>query len=239
MLCHSCRFSYTDTMEFNIIKQRHSVRSFTDEAISHDDIKTIGNLINDANVKENLSITLVTNEADAFGKSIMARYGNFKNVRNYICMVGPDTRDAAIKLGYHGEIIVLKAQETGLNTCWVGMTFKKSKIPVEIPKGQKLHAVIAIGHGTTQGVAHKTKSPEQISPDYATAPEWFRRGIDSVVLAPSAVNAQNIRFRLIGDHHVKIETVFHLAARSYNAIDSGIAMAHFQIVNSGIINWEM
>lgn len=227
-------------MEFNIIKQRHSVRSFTDEAISHDNAAMISKLIAEANSKDNLSISLVIDEADAFGKSTMARYGSFKNVRNYICMIGPDTRDAAVKLGYHGEIIVLKAQETGLNTCWVGMTFKKSKIPVEIPKGQKLHAVIAIGHGTTQGIAHKTKTPEQIAPGYSTSPEWFRRGIDWVVLAPSALNAQNLRFELLGDHHVKISTTFHLAARAYNAIDTGIAIAHFELANNDLkIDWEI
>ena len=36
------------------------------------------------------------------------------------------------KLGYYGEKIVLKAQEMGLNTCWVAGTFNKKYVKAEI-----------------------------------------------------------------------------------------------------------
>ena len=60
------------------------------------------------------------------------------------------------KAGYYGEKIVLKCQELGLNTCWVAMTYGKSK--AEIKRGQKLLIIISLGYGKTQGVPHKSKS---------------------------------------------------------------------------------
>ena len=64
----------------------------------------------------------------------MAHYGKFENVKNYIAIVG--NKNDQEKAGYYGEKIVLKCPELGLNTCWVSMTYGKSK--AEIKRGQKL-----------------------------------------------------------------------------------------------------
>ena len=63
----------------------------------------------------------------------MAHYGKFENVKNYIAIVG--NKNDQEKAGYYGEKIVLKCPELGLNTCWVAMTYGKSK--AEIKRGQK------------------------------------------------------------------------------------------------------
>lgn len=53
--------------------------------------------------------------------------GFFSNVRNYVALIGK--KDAALdeKIGYYGEKIALRAQQLGLNTCWVALTFSKGK----------------------------------------------------------------------------------------------------------------
>ena len=56
-------------------------------------------------------------------------YGKFKNVKNYIAIVG--SKNDQEKAGYYGEKIVLKCQEFGLNTCWVAMTHGKSKAEIK------------------------------------------------------------------------------------------------------------
>ena len=84
----------------------------------------------------------------------MDHYGKFENVKNYIAIVG--NKNDQEKAGYYGEKIVLKCQELGLNTCWVAMTYGKSK--AEIKRGQKLLIIISLGYGKTQGVPHKSKS---------------------------------------------------------------------------------
>ena len=55
-------------------------------------------------------------------------------MNNYIALVGEKSKSDE-SLGYYGEQIVLKAQELGLNTCWVAMTHGKSK--AQIDKGEK------------------------------------------------------------------------------------------------------
>jgi hypothetical protein len=49
--------------------------------------------------------------------SMMAHYGKFIGVKNYIALVGPKSSVQEERLGYYGEQIVLKAQKLGLNTC--------------------------------------------------------------------------------------------------------------------------
>ena len=78
---------------------------------------------------------------DAFG-GMRAHYGKFENCKNYIALIGKAGTDE--KCGYYGERLVLKAQQLGLNTCWVGMTYTKSKVPCILNKGEKIQLVIAL-----------------------------------------------------------------------------------------------
>lgn len=87
----------------------------------------------------------------------MAHYGKFSGVKNYFALVGPKSRVLDERLGYYGAQLTLLAQHLGLNTCWVGLSYSKGKCPVDIAPGEKLSAVIALGYGATQGVAHKGK----------------------------------------------------------------------------------
>ena len=86
------------------------------------------------------SIQLCLNEPTAFSGR-MAHYGSFRNVRNYIALIGKKTQDLQEKCGYYGEKIVLKAQQLGLNTCWVALTYSKGKTACIIEKDEKLRCV--------------------------------------------------------------------------------------------------
>lgn len=86
--------------------------------------------------------------------------------------------------GYWGEKLVLLAQQLGLNTCWVGMTFKRVKGAFEVAPDEKLCIVISLGYGTTQGVAHKVKAASGVSNVTESSPAWFRRGVEAALLAP-------------------------------------------------------
>lgn len=135
-----------------LMKERHSVRQYKNQTIELAKREAINALINDVNVKSKLSIQAFYDEPKCFN-SFMAHYGKFENVENYIAIVG--NKNEQEKAGYYGEKIVLKCQELGLNTCWVGMTHGKSK--AEIKRGQKLLVIISLGYGETQGVPHKSK----------------------------------------------------------------------------------
>lgn len=156
----------------------------------------------------------------------MAHYGKFKNVKNYIAIVG--SKNDQEKAGYYGEKIVLKCQELGLNTCWVAMTHGKSQ--AKIKRGQKLLIIISLGYGETQGVPHKSKPITELSKvDENT--EWFQNGIEAVSLAPTAMNQQKFIFEL------KNGNVFAKSLGGfYSKIDLGIVKYHFEIATGHEVN---
>lgn len=200
-----------------LMKGRHSVRQYKNQAIELAKREAINALINDVNAKSKLSIQAFYDEPKCFN-SFMAHYGKFENVENYIAIVG--NKNEQEKAGYYGEKIVLKCQELGLNTCWVGMTHGKSKS--EIKRGQKLLVIISLGYGETQGVPHKSKSIAELGKaDQST--EWFDRGMEAVSLAPTAVNQQKFLFEL-KNGNVTAKNLGGL----YSNMDLGIAKYHFE-----------
>ncbi len=90
---------------------------------------------------------------------------------------------------------MLKAQELGLNTCWVAMTYKKGKARFAIASGEKVYVVIALGYGENQGIPHKSKDVAEVSNVDAQSPDWFSTGIEAALLAPTAMNQQIIKMR--------------------------------------------
>ncbi|MCM1076933.1 MAG: nitroreductase [Bacteroides sp.] len=222
-------------MDYNVIKERHSVRSYTSALISEEIKAVLVKMIDECNEKGDLNMQLVTDEPEAFGSSLLARYGKFSNVSNYVCMIAQKGKQYEEKIGYYGELFVLKAQQLGLNTCWVGMTFSKGHVPAEIGVGEKLYAVIAVGYGQTSGSTHKVKTSQQVCRNVMEAPDWVKRGVDCALLAPSSLNKQNFSFKWLGGNRVKASTSWGF----YNYIDLGIAKLHFELgASPESVEWE-
>ena len=196
---------------------RHSVRSYDDRSLSGKDKDLMDEYLGKINRESGLNLRLVTDEPSAFS-SLMAHYGKFSGVRNYITVSGE--KGMSVKAGYYGEKAVLYAQTLGLRTCWVGLTYRKTK---EMTRDGKLYLVIATGYGTTDGVSHKSKSRSEVS-DASDAPEWFWKGVDAALLAPTAMNQQKFRFSLSGED-VKADTGLGF----FSKVDLGIAMLHFEL----------
>lgn len=214
-----------------LMKERHSVRSYTDQKIEGDIRKTLLECINECNQESGLHIQACFDEPKAFD-TFMAHYGKFENVQNYIAIVGKKSTNVEELCGYYGEKIVLKAQELGLNTCWVAMTYSKGKSTCKVEKGEKLYLVIAIGYGATQGITHKTKEISQLCKVEGSMPDWFMRGMEAARLAPTAMNQQKFMFSLEdGKVHAKALVAF------YSKIDLGIVKYHFEC-GAGKENFE-
>lgn len=212
------------------IQQRHSVREYKNTPIANDAIVPLQVKIEEINAKGNLHAQLILNEPKAF-KGIFA-YGKFRNVTNYIVMAGPKGADLDEKVGYYGEQLVLLAQQLGLNTCWVGLSYTKIANTYTLYDGEKISCYIALGYGATQGISHKTKSLKEISNVSDSTPHWFRNGVESAQLAPTAINQQKFSFEYIdtdanGIHRVKANRGFSLVG--YTKMDLGIAKCHFEI----------
>ena len=211
---------------------RHSVRQYLDKPIEAEKIEELKALIDECNREGGTHLQLVTNEPKAFTGG-MAKYGKFSGINNYIAVVGKKGDDT--NLGYWGEKVVLHAQMIGLNTCWVGLTFSKQPDTYQILDGEKLQCVIALGYGANQGVQHKLKPIEDFVEVSGPMPEWFRKGMEAAMLAPTAVNQQKFRFLLRDGNRVEAQARFSIIG--YAKIDLGIAKYHFE-VGAGKENFE-
>ena len=219
------------------ISARHSVRKYLDKVIPADIIAALQDKIAECNTVGNLSIQLVQNETKAF--TGMLSYGSFSGVKNYLVMVGKKAKDLDERVGYYGEQLVLLAQTLGLNTCWVGLSYRKVPEAYNVGKDEKLVCMIALGYGETQGVPHKIKSVEDVSNASDITPSWFKKGVEAALLAPTAVNQQKFSFEHIGVknncHQIRAKKGFSMIG--YTKMDLGIAKYHFE-VGAGKVNFE-
>lgn len=203
-----------------LIEARHSVRQYTDRKIEPEKRAELDTLCKKINEESGMNIQMIYDEPKCFD-SMMGHYGKFSGVGNYIAIVGPKGKDLDEKAGYYGEELVLKAQELGLNTCWVAMTHGKSKAVIN--KGEKQAIIISLGYGVTQGVSHKSKDRDALAKVTETSPQWYLDGVKAALLAPTAMNQQKFAIEQAGEQ-AKITASMAM----YGKIDLGIVKYHFE-----------
>ena len=213
------------------ISARHSVRAYKEQPLTDADAQALQDKIEQLNREGQLHIQLIRNEPKAF-LGPFARYGKFRNVTDYLVMAGVKADDLDERIGYYGEQLVLLAQTLGMNTCWVGLSYTKIPDTYVLDEGEVIKAYIAIGYGETQGVSHKIKRVDQVSNVSDETPDWFRRGVEAALLAPTAVNQQKFSFELLLAKdgqlpRVRAKKGFSLIG--YTQMDLGIAKYHFEI----------
>ena len=205
----------------DVMTRRHSVRQYTDRPIEEEKRRILNDLIGEINEKAGLHLQIFYEEPKCFD-NMMAHYGKFAGVRNYIALVGKKAPNLEETLGFYGEQLVLKAQELGLNTCWVALTHGKSQ--AEIGQGEKEVCLISIGYGCNQGTAHRSKALTEVCKTQGEMPAWFLTGMNAALLAPTAVNQQKFFFELLPDGQVKA-----ICGKGfYTRLDLGIVKYHFE-----------
>lgn len=204
-----------------LIKNRHSVRRYKDIPLKESDIAKINDYIKEIN-NNDLSFELVTNE-NIF-KNLILGYGFIKNCNNYIILGGKDNELLEENVGYFGEELVLKLLDLGIHSCFVGGTYKKKKVKNELQEGYKNVLVLAIGYGENNGKLAKTKTFDEISIS-KDVPDWYKKGIELVLFAPSAINQKKWEFEFVAPNQVRIKSY----GKHFPKVDLGIAKYHFEI----------
>jgi len=205
------------------IKSRKSIRKYTEQELPAEVVEALQTKIDEVNRIGGLHVQLVRNEPKAF--SGFQSYGQFVNARNYLVMAAEKGADE--RVGYYGEQLVLLAQQLGLGSCWVGLTYKKEPDFFQLLKGEKIYVLISLGYPAETGKVHKYKTVADVSNAGEITPEWFRQGVEAALLAPTAVNQQKFRFTYQAPNLVSAEKLFSLVG--YTGIDLGIAKCHFEI----------
>ena len=206
------------------IRARHSVRQYLDKKIEEEKRQALDAMAKECNEKSGLHLQVIYDEPKC-SNAVLSKVMRFKNCANYIAVVGKKN-DLLLeeKAGYYGEMLVLLAQELGLNTCWVAATH--GKCAAQIAEDEKLAIVIALGYGANQGVPHKGKTAAQVSDVTEDLPDWYAAGLEAALLAPTAVNQQRFHISLLGD------TVSITADnKAYAMMDLGIVKYHFEVAS--------
>ena len=209
------------------IKSRHSVRYYKDEPISEETKAQLEALIAACNEESGLHMQLIVEDPECFD-TLLAHYGMFKNVKNYIAVAGPKALpDLEEKGGYYGQKVVIAAQRVGLNTCWVAGTYKRGKCKAALEEGEKIICVIAIGYGENAGTKHRSKPLAKVcSVPYEEMPVWFKNGVKAAMMAPTAMNQQKFMISMKDR-----EPMITAGAGPMTKIDLGIVKYNFEAVS--------
>lgn len=92
--------------------------------------------------------------------------------------------------------------------------------------------ILVIGYGATQGRPHKSKTTEDVSTYEGNPPEWFKKGVEAALLAPTAVNRQGFKISGAGN---KVNITYKKAP--FDMEDLGIVKHHFETA-AGDINFK-
>ncbi len=209
---------------FEAIKDRHTVRTYSNLPIEGEILSELNELIESFNKEGNIHMQLVNGRENAFDDFII-HYGKWTGVTNYIAMVGEDRADLDETLGYYGEKIVLWAQMNGLKTGWLDTQPNgEASDAFEIPDGERHVLSLAIGYSEAPSRGPKAAEIEQLSIIEGTASDWFYKGMECAVYAPTAGNQRLFRIHWNGENvSISSEPGF------LEKVDLGIAKYHFEV----------
>lgn len=209
--------------DLEALAKRHTVRKYKDIGLSKADVDALQKRISNLNESLRLNMHLVLNDTKAINPLIKMILS--KGVSNYIVLEGQESHDLDERLGYAGADLMMLAQKLGMNTWWVGGTFNRKKLNEKAAANNKVIGIIAVGYGLTPGVPHKSKIASEVSSYEGSSqiPEWFKNGVDTALLAPTALNKQ----------------AFHISGRGnkvsvscdngiFSGADKGIVKYHFE-----------
>ncbi len=201
--------------------ERHTVRNYSDVPLSDVLENRLIARMEENNNRFDLRIKLIENSQKAL--PVIVKLLLSSGVRNYFILAGKDRPDLEERLGYSGADLMLYAQTLGLNTWWIGGTYKK-RICRAQAGGNRVTGIIAVGHGKANGKPHRSKKSEQVAFYEGEEPHWFKKGVEAALLAPTALNRQAffIRGR---ERSVSIKYADGMCSAS----DLGIVKYHFML----------
>jgi len=209
---------------------RHTVRKFKGTPLSESEKSLLRARVDELNKQFDLSVTLIESDktpVNFMGKVVLGG----KGVYSYFVLAADERDGVDEMLGYAGSDLCLYAQMNGLNTWWMAGTFNRKYVEGFV-SGKKIVSIIAVGHGETQGVPHKSKEKDQVSSYSGEAPGWFKNGVEAALLAPTALNKQ--AFTITGEGN-KVRLTYKSGPMS--GIDKGIVKHHFEL-GAGKENFE-
>lgn len=239
----------------DLITRRMSTRTYSDKMVNEEDREALLEFTRP--LECDLYRFAIVDYAMSEGKKLNT-YGLIRNAKTLLVAIGRRSlaRDnkAAVDFGYDFEKIILKATDLGIDTCWMGMSYKEDALRELAGVGNDERIVMASPIGYSKGdnildkltrysiKAHKRLSFESIFshgkigvPLTELKDERYRICLEMLRRSPSAGNAQPWRVvQTEGgfDFYSKAKKIYdNLKDKridfTYN--DMGIAKCHFEL----------
>ena len=246
-----------------LIRQRYSCRTYKTEPISSEDLSELiafSRSCESGPSGSSLRFTVATaSEEDTKSLKSLGTYGFIKNPAGFVIGVIQNQPRALEDFGYQMEMIVLRAVDLGIGSCWLGGTYTKSRFAklVKPRDGETIPSVISIGYPADQQawmdrIARTTAGADRRLPwqdlffsdsfDQVLSPVeagQYGESLELLRLAPSASNKQPWRIlRQENMWHFYLQRTKNypppvfgllLGLADLQRIDMGIAMAHFEL----------
>lgn len=252
-----------NTKASDLIRQRYSCRTYQKRPVSDQDIKTLEAfmqlLVPGPFGNQPRFLIVPASEHDPRTLPKLGTYGFIKDPAAYIIGAIHDKPTTLVDFGYCMELLILKAVEIGLGSCWLGGTYTKSRFSyqMDLNPAESIPSVTSLGYPsdhkgwldrTTRVYAGADRrlawdvlffTDNWDTPLSEGKAEAFLEPLQLVRLAPSASNKQPWRLLRTGDiwHFYLQRTpnyptpVFGqlLGIADLQRIDMGIAIAHFDL----------
>ncbi len=245
-----------------LIQKRFSCRTYQTDPISKEDLSRLQDAIDTTPAgpfgnRSNFVVVAATSD-DSRSLKGLGTYGFIQNPSGFLIGTIQDSPGALEDFGYQTELIILKATDLGLGTCWLGGTFTKSRFSrlISLQNGAYIPSVISLGYPADQKAwldrasriyagADRRLSWDQLfyAESFDTAltedeADPYSEPLKMVRLAPSASNKQPWRIiKHSGNWHFYLFRTSNYPVPVFNKllkladlqrIDMGIAMAHFE-----------
>lgn len=252
-----------NTKPSQLIRQRYSCRTYQKRPLTEGDLRSLETFIGRCSQgpfgnKTQFQVVAASGY-DPSQLTKLGTYGFIKDPAAFIVGAISDEPGGLEDLGYNMELLILKATELEIGSCWLGGTFTKNRFAgqVNLESDNYIPAVTALGYPADRkgwidrvtrsyaGADHrlpwetlffKQHLDEPLPEDEAGA---YHEPLQLVRLAPSASNKQPWRILQAGERwHFYLKRTSQyppplfknlLGLADLQRVDLGIALAHFYL----------
>lgn len=230
---------------YNAIPLRKSSRTYNGLRIDHNALAELERIIGNLNpllpdVPEPV-IKIIDNDS-VDGR--LGTYGVISGARQYFVMASEQSCQAQVQAGYMFEQLILAATALGLDTCWLGGTFRRGRfaqVMADYPD-LKVSIVSPTGHSTpkmrfAERLMRKVEKADHRKPfrqlfSGVSKDSAVGAVLEAVRLAPSSTNSQPWRAVVEKVDGNLIVSFSCSTSNRFSAIDMGIGYAHFMIASA-------
>jgi nitroreductase len=229
------------------IQARRSRRKYEANSITASQLRQIKSICASFRPFEDARAVFLTQSPEDIFRGAIGAYGKIRGAPGFIAFIGDEESDTVHEhVGYTGEGIILELEAIGLNSCWVGGTFRPKIVEqlFELGETEKVLAVTPVGKAPKKlsleerlmagfGITHKRKPLSKLTIGLPPAqwPTWMMAALEAARLAPSSVNRQPWRFHVERDSIAVATDTSNLDMEAVTSkrLCCGIAMLHVEV----------